>query len=176
MTKTQRALMGAALILPLAWAGLAQAQAYSPPSGSPYDQSGDGSGQPAPPSPADAAAHLRQQLQLRPDQDVALNAFVQAVTPPAGLEARLRREQEQARTLTTPQRLDLVVSNMDEIRSFTLARVQATKAFYNQLNPDQQRAFDHLGAQGGDGGPGASYPGANHPEPQSGPNSPQDGG
>jgi Spy/CpxP family protein refolding chaperone len=67
------------------------------------------------------------------------------------------RQQQQMRTLTTPQRLDVMISNMDEMRQMMLERAQATKAFYATLTPDQQSAFDALSASGagGGGGPGA---------------------
>ncbi len=70
--------------------------------------------------------------------------------------------------MTTPQRMDMMMSQMDEMRRIMLARVQATKAFYAQLSPDQQHAFDVMGAQDGEGGPGAYQDRA---EPPGGPNS-----
>jgi Spy/CpxP family protein refolding chaperone len=47
--------------------------------------------------------------------------------------------------------MDMMISNMDEMRQLMLARVQATKTFYATLTPEQQRAFDAMGAQGGGG-------------------------
>jgi hypothetical protein len=38
------------------------------------------------------------------------------------------------------------------MRQQMLTRVQATKAFYSQLTPDQKRKFDQMGASGGQGG------------------------
>jgi len=117
------------------------------------------------------ARQLRQRLRLRPDQDVALNSFVQAVAPPPGMEQKMRHDQEAARAMTTPERMDMMMSQMDEMRRIMLSRVQATKAFYAQLSPDQQHAFDVMGAQDGGGGPGGG-PGAyqDRAEPPSGPN------
>jgi hypothetical protein len=67
--------------------------------------------------------------------------------------------------------MDMMMSQMDEMRRIMLSRVQATKAFYAQLSPDQQHAFDVMGAQDGEGGPGGG-PGAyqDRAEPPSGPN------
>lgn len=136
----------------------ALAQSYGPPPG--YGGQGGGYGQPQR-SPQDVARELRQRLSLRPDQEGALQDFLRAMQPPADLQARLERQHEEAASLPTPQRLDMMVSNMDEMRQITLGRVQATKAFYRQLSPDQQRAFDQLGASGGPGmgGPGMGGPG-----------------
>ncbi|HWF00815.1 MAG TPA: Spy/CpxP family protein refolding chaperone [Caulobacteraceae bacterium] len=140
-------------------AGGACGQSYGPPPGGGGGPGGyQNEGPPPQRSPQDVAQDLRRRLQLRPDQEAALQEFARAMAPPADTQARMEREQQQAASLTTPQRLDLMVSNMDEMRQVTLARVQATKAFYRQLSPDQQRAFDALGAGGarGPGGPGGN--------------------
>ena len=42
--------------------------------------------------------------------------------------------------LTTPQRLDKMLAHLDEMRSHMVARVDATKQFYAQLSPSQQKA------------------------------------
>lgn len=189
MRKMMRGLSMVGLAFPVIFAGAAQAQRYGPngPPVAQYDSSqGNGYyqggaypppgnyGPPRPPSAPDMAGQLRTRLQLRADQDGALNAFVQAVTPPPGMNTRMQQDQVAARTMTTPQRLDLMVSNMDQMRQLMLTRVQATKLFYAQLSPAQQRAFDAMGAQsnqGGMGGPGGgAYQG--HMEPPGGPNAP----
>jgi hypothetical protein len=87
------------------------------------------------------------------------------------MEEKMRHQEEAARTMTTPQRMDMMISQMDEMRRMMLSRVQATKAFYAQLTPDQQHAFDQMGAEDGPGGPGGG-PGAyqDRPEPPGGPN------
>jgi hypothetical protein len=124
-----------------------------------------------PPSSADMAQMFRARLSLRPDQDEALNAFLQAVAPPPGMERRMREDEAAARTMTTPQRLDLAISEMDQMRRVMVGRAQATRAFYNQLNPEQQRAFDAMGGQSGPeamSGPGGFGP---RSEPPGGPNS-----
>jgi hypothetical protein len=181
MTKIPHRVAMAGLGLSLCLAGAAAAQGYGPqgynqnepPSYGPPSSYGapppsDGYGPPPTPSPSDMARQLRQRLRLRPDQAVALNSFVQAVAPPPGMDQKMRRDQEAARAMTTPQRMDMMMSQMDEMRRIMLARVQATKAFYAQLSPDQQHAFDVMGAQDGEGGPGAYQDRA---EPPGGPNS-----
>jgi hypothetical protein len=178
MTKIPHRLAIAGLGLSFCLAGAALAQGYGPqgygqsgpPSYGPPPQSDD-YGPPPTPSPSDMARQLRQRLRLRPDQDVALNSFVQAVAPPPGMEQKMRHDQEAARAMTTPERMDMMMSQMDEMRRIMLSRVQATKAFYAQLSPDQQHAFDVMGAQDGQGGPGGG-PGAyqDRAEPPGGPN------
>ncbi|MEO7027296.1 MAG: Spy/CpxP family protein refolding chaperone [Caulobacteraceae bacterium] len=137
----------AALATPLLMAGEAQAQyggQFQGPPPSPPGRNG------APPSqaPASQADYMRQSLRLRPNQDPALRDFLAAVAPPPGMTERLRAEDAQAQNLPTPQRLDRMLRRMDEMRGFVVARVAATKRFYAQLTPDQQRTFDTLGGQG----------------------------
>ncbi len=147
----------AALGLPSLGAGVAQAQSYgsSPPPG-PYTPP-DPAQYPPPPgygqpqSPAEIEGNLRTQLRLRPDQGPALHAFVQAIQPPRDLQQRMQQDQMAARTMTTPQRMDLMIANMDEMRRLMVARAAATKQFYAQLTPDQQRRFDSIGEEGGQG-------------------------
>ena len=92
---------------------------------------------------------MRQSLRLRPDQEPALQAFLAAVAPQPGMTQRMRADDERARMLPTPQRLDRMIARMDEMRGFVVARVQATKRFYAQLTPVQQRSFDAMGEQSG---------------------------
>jgi protein CpxP len=150
MKLTAGALVIAGLAASAAFAGFAaEAQGYGPP---PPGQYGGGYGQP--PSSQQMATQLRQALSLRPDQEGALQDFTRAMTPPADMQRKMYMQQQEMRGLPTPQRLDRMVSNMDEMRQQMLTRVQATKAFYAQLTPDQKHKFDQLGAQGGGGGPG----------------------
>jgi hypothetical protein len=131
----------------------AQAQPAFPP---PSSENGYGQrpGYGQPPTPQQIASDLRHRLLLRPDQEGALQDFVRGVTPPPGYQQKMYEQQQEMRTMTTPQRLDVMVSNLDEMRRMMLARAQVTKAFYATLTPDQQRAFDQLGANGAGGGAG----------------------
>jgi len=133
---------GVAILLSSAGAGLAQDQ-YGPPPGPPGPN-----GAPPPLTPASQAARLRQSLRLRPDQDPALQAFIRANTPPPGAMDRMRRQEENAVSLPTPQRLDFMLARMDEMRALMVTRMAATKRFYAQLTPGQQRAFDAMGSSG----------------------------
>jgi periplasmic protein CpxP/Spy len=137
---------GLALCLVGAGAGFAQGQ-YGPPPGPP-----GANGAPPPQTAASQADHLRRTLGLRPDQDPALQAFIRAITPPPGALEQMRQAQENAATLPTPQRLDFALSRMDQMRGLMVAQIAATKRFYVQLTPAQQRAFDAMQAPSGNRG------------------------
>ena len=99
------------------------------------------------------AEKLRAILQLRPDQEPALRALVDAMKPdPAEMQRREaeRGARDQARPqLTTPQRLDRMQARLAERQAQFARRADAIKRFYAQLNPAQQRAFDALPMMGG---------------------------
>jgi protein CpxP len=122
------------------------------------------------------ADDLRTILRLRPDQEPALAAFLQAgpkvppgPRPPPAAEA----------PLTTPQRLDEMARREAQHAQARDARLQAVKAFYAALSPDQRAVFDALqrmhgpghgfgGRPPGFGGPGGR-PGPGHGAPWDGP-------
>ena len=141
---------GAAILLGSSGTGLAQNQ-YGPPPGPP-----GANGEPPVQTPASQAARLRATLRLRPDQEVALQTFIRANTPPPGAMDRMRRQEESAASLPTPQRLDFMLARMDEMRGLMVTRAAATKRFYAQLTPSQQRAFDALGSSSANRGYGGS--------------------
>ena len=90
------------------------------------------------------AEKLRAILQLRPDQEPALNAFIAAMQPSPEQMERRRAEREEARNLTTPQRLERMQARLGERQAQFARRADAIKRFYAQLSPAQQRAFDAL--------------------------------
>ncbi len=141
----------AAPALALALAAQAQPMGGPPPADYPPPQGDQGYAPQQPPTPQQMAQTLRKRLLLRPDQEASLQDFVRNVAPPPGFQEKMMRQQEQARSMTTPQRMDLMVQNIDEMRQMMMARAQATKAFYATLTPEQQHTFDALGAQGGGG-------------------------
>jgi protein CpxP len=100
--------------------------------------------------PAKHAQHLRDVLQLRPDQEGALQAFLKTMEPPKDMPDMPRMDGP----MTTPQRLDMMVSMMTEHVAMMQNHVAAVKAFYAQLSPSQQKAFDalHEEMMGGMGG------------------------
>lgn len=119
------------------------------------------------PDPKMQAQRLHDLLQLRPEQDAAAAAFVAASArqprPP-----RPERPDGPSRALTTPERLDREAGKIGELTARMQARIQATRVFYAQLTPAQQKAFDalDLGRRGHGrpamhrfGGPGGGFRG-----------------
>jgi hypothetical protein len=94
------------------------------------------------------AERLRAVLQLRPEQEPALKAYLGARKPPAGMADR-RGDRQQMATMTTPQRLDAQRARLTERVARFDQRAAATKTFYAQLSPAQQKAFDAMGPRGG---------------------------
>ncbi|WP_310564081.1 Spy/CpxP family protein refolding chaperone [Hydrogenophaga sp.] len=86
---------------------------------------------------------LKAELKITTTQEPAWNAYVArtAHTPrqPAGAV-------EDWSKLTTPQRLEKMQALHTERNAEMAKRIDATKSFYAQLTPDQQKTFD---AQGG---------------------------
>lgn len=103
---------------------------------------------------AQRAERLRAALQLRPDQEPALTAFLNSAKRPD--RARGQRRQEMAQ-LTTPQRLDRMRERMAERQAAFDQRAAATKRFYAQLTPAQQKAFDALRPMDGRHGKGGRH-------------------
>ena len=82
---------------------------------------------------------LKADLKLTPAQQTAWTTYTQAMKPG---ERPAPGDREAFAKLTTPQRID----KMRELRAKRSAemdrRGEATKAFYAQLNADQQKTFD----------------------------------
>ena len=103
------------------------------------------------PNPEQRAQHLRDILQLRPDQDGALKAYVEATSPKMlvkkdetdGKDGPDRLVDRQPPT--TLERLD----HMSKAAEVMQKRVAATRAFYTALSPSQQKAFDALDLERG---------------------------
>jgi len=139
--------LSAAIVMTGAAAGvLAQDGPPGAPPSVGFGQGGPG-GRGGPPSPEMRAQMLTERLNLRPDQQAALQTFLQASAPPMG-RGQLRAQ----RQMTTPERLDQQLAEMRQ-------RVDATKRFYAQLTPEQKQTFDStpmlaMGPEGGRGGRG----------------------
>ena len=105
--------------------------------------------------PAARADHMRTILQLRPEQEPALKAFLDATRPPehkmGGRPDMDGKPPEPPKRLTTPERLDREAAMMAEHQAAFQKRAAATRAFYGQLSPSQQKVFDTLrvGHRGG---------------------------
>lgn len=158
-----------ASVLVLSTAGASLAQPAPAPGAAPAE--GRGWRQEDPAQRAQRhAERLRAILQLRPDQEPALRAFVSALQPsPEQLQRReaWRAERAQGQTLTTPQRLERMQARMAERQANFARRADATKRFYAQLSPAQQRAFDAL-PHGHGGMRGRGHGGFGHGGPDRG--------
>lgn len=100
-------------------------------------------------NPEARAQKLRDVLQLQPNQEPALKAFLESGKP----QMRPERPDRQAlRNETTPQRLDRQAARMAQMQQAFQHRAAATKTFYAALSPSQQKAFDALHERRGDHG------------------------
>lgn len=102
--------------------------------------------------PESRAQRLRDVLQLRPDQDAALKAYVDATSPKIVVKDEDDRKDGdkpdrlvERKPPTTLERLD----RMSKAAEAMQKRVAATRAFYTALSPSQQKAFDALGLEDG---------------------------
>lgn len=101
------------------------------------------------PDPEKRAQRLRDVLQLRPDQDRALKAYVEATAPkPFVIKKEAAKDGADPAPPTTLERLDHMTKAADAMK----ARAEATRAFYLALTPSQQKTFDVLGMDSRDGG------------------------
>ena len=92
---------------------------------------------------AEQAEHLRTMLQLKPSQEAALSAYLAATAPPARHE-RMVEMSDHAAPKTTPQRLAEMETRMAEDTARSKARIEATRKFYDQLEPSQKKVFDEM--------------------------------
>lgn len=142
---------------------MASAVAAQQPPPAAAGQPRDGRGEWRRPDPEAMAARraerLRAALQLRPDQEPALKAFLDTGRP-AQRPARVDRAA--MANMTTPQRLDAQRARMTERLARFDQRIAATKRFYAQLSPAQQKAFDAMAPRRGMGKDGHRGMGGGH--------------
>lgn len=166
---TRLALAGAAVSVLAAGAALAQIPAPPPPPAPPAPP--EAPPPPLPPmammapgmdmafmrhhhvDPEKRAQRLRDVLQLRPDQDRVLKAYVEATTPKMEIRKQEvvkdksdkpdgdKAEWTEPAPPTTLERLDRMTKAADAMKQ----RAEATRAFYLALSPSQQKTFDVLG-------------------------------
>jgi hypothetical protein len=89
----------------------------------------------------DPAERLRNLLQLRPEQEPALTAYLEAMKPKMRV-GRLDATEE--RPDTTPEKLARMEQRLAERQAAERARIEAVRRFYVQLDPRQKKAFDEL--------------------------------
>ena len=85
------------------------------------------------------AAKLRQALQLRPDQDRALMAYI-GVLYPAGRDD----DGPSTRNMSTPQKLDVEYTKRVQRLNEWKREADAAKSFYAQLSAAQRQAADTM--------------------------------
>ncbi|HEY8573688.1 Spy/CpxP family protein refolding chaperone [Phenylobacterium sp.] len=91
--------------------------------------------------PKEQTEHLRNILQLRPNQEAALAAYVEAMKPK---DRTVRMEARDDRPDTTPEKLARMERRIAEREAEQKARIDAVRRFYNQLDERQKKAFDEL--------------------------------
>ncbi|WP_337185881.1 Spy/CpxP family protein refolding chaperone [Phenylobacterium sp.] len=91
----------------------------------------------------DRTERLRTLLQLRPDQEPALKAYVEAVGKGGGREPVVRLDRG-GDARTTPDRLAAMEVRMAEQQAAMKVRIAATRTFYAQLDDKQRKVFDAL--------------------------------
>jgi hypothetical protein len=90
----------------------------------------------------DMGEHLRTMLQLKPGQEAALTAYLAATAPQH--HERIVEMSDHAAPKTTPQRLAEMEARMAEDTARGKARIEATRRFYDQLEPSQKKVFDEM--------------------------------
>ena len=100
------------------------------------------------PSATPSAWTSSGRAQTQPGAGGAWNQFSAAMQPPAP-DARSSRA-DFAR-LSTPERIDLMQKRADRRHARMKQRGDATKAFYAQLTPEQQKSFDSRAQRAGRG-------------------------
>jgi hypothetical protein len=98
----------------------------------------------------DPAEHLRNALQLRPNQEAALQAYLAATRPSAPHVMVFRSGDHEGGPKSTPERLADMEKTLAEHDARMKAHIAAIRTFYNQLDPAQKKAFDEMGFGGGE--------------------------
>ena len=88
--------------------------------------------------------HLSDILQLRPDQEPALKAFLDATGKDGGHREHMVRFDRGADDRTTLQRLDEMQARMAEQQAEATRKIAAIRTFYGQLDASQKKAFDAM--------------------------------
>jgi hypothetical protein len=88
------------------------------------------------------AGHIRDVLQLRPEQEGALKAFLDATRPGPGPDPARLDPREAPRTAA--ERLSHMEARADARHAAVKGRIVATRSFYAQLDARQKKAFDSM--------------------------------
>jgi hypothetical protein len=85
---------------------------------------------------------LHDDLKLTPAQEAMWRQYDEAMLDSAQTQTRHQSTQRLLPQLQTPRRLALIDATMTQDLADFRRHSQATEAFYDSLNPIQQRAFD----------------------------------
>ena len=83
---------------------------------------------------------LKAKLKLEPGQETAWKTFADAMQPPARSPTRLDRIAMEK--LTTPERIDQMLTMHAQRDADMKKRAEATKTFYASLSAEQKKTFD----------------------------------
>lgn len=101
-------------------------------------------------------ADLKAKLKLTAEQEGAWTTFNAAMTPP-NMANMPRMNPAEMQALSTPQRIEKMQALKAERDTQMAKRLDATKAFYGTLTPEQQKVFDAQTMRGMHGGPGGHH-------------------
>jgi protein CpxP len=88
-------------------------------------------------------AALHDKLNLIPAQEGAWSTFVESIKPPTPPDATARGAMHaELATLTSPERGDYMLTRLKQHEALLATKLEALKAFYAQLSPNQQNIFD----------------------------------
>jgi Spy/CpxP family protein refolding chaperone len=151
-SRTAAVLAAAAAALCLTSGALAQDRAGPPAMGHAPHHDGDHAGW-RKAHQERRARFLRDVLNIRQDQEPALQAFLADVRGSKGEHEGGADRPVEAGPLTTPERLDRMAAWMNKRQAERQAafqhRAEAIRRFYAVLSPEQKRAFDALHSRGG---------------------------
>lgn len=88
---------------------------------------------------------LKTQLKLEPSQEGAWKSFADSMQAPAQRPAHPDRAAMEK--MSTPERLDAMKQMHAQREAQMAQRAEATKAFYNSLQPEQKKVFDQKTAR-----------------------------
>lgn len=92
----------------------------------------------------DREDHLRTMLQLRPNQEPALKTYLETVGRGGGHRDHVVHFDKRTGAQTTAERLAEMEAKLAEQQAAMRHRIDATKAFYAQLDDKQKKVFDSM--------------------------------
>ncbi len=102
--------------------------------------------QQGPSGPGPQQPDLSSVLNLRPEQQAAYAQYKANAQPSPDQLSRRQAASQNLATLPTPARLDRIAAVLRLQMEMFQRNAAATRAFYSQLSPDQQRTFDQVTA------------------------------